>query len=281
MKILKIIAAAAVSAIVLGSGFTVNAHGDHEGGHHEYEYHDGYYFDYAASETTFNSYDDYLKSSKYIEELCKGGYMGRYYENYDYIYVPEHLKDNTDCITSITVTANKCRITYDIDSKSLETCHYFYSDGQSSCDECHSAFKTGIKKTSFGNEYYGTFGRNRHETVYYCRYDGSYFSFDSELGINNMGETPFVKLYNDSILREEDGCLYYGDKKESGWKTVCGHRYYFRKNGSAVQNSVYNIDGCMYKFNANGICTGKYTGYLKRSDGSRIYYNDGVPSGKE
>lgn len=279
MKILRAIAAAAVSAAVLGSGLTVSAHGDHEGGHSEYEYHEGYYYEYATLETTFYSYEDYLNHSKEVEEKQRGYYMGTYFENYDYIYVPEYLKDKTDCITSITLMQGSCRVKYDIDGKTLETRHYFVSDGKDSCDlsECSYALKRGIKKTSGDLDYYGNFGRNRHQTIYYCQWDGSYFGFDSQFGIDNMGDTPFVKLYNDSSLHEEDGCLYYGDKKESGWKTVCGHRYYFRKNGSAVQDSVYSIDGCMYKFNANGICMGKYTGYLTSSDGTKTHYKDGVP----
>ena len=84
----------------------------------------------------------------------------------------------------------------------------------------------------------------------------------------------------DSSIGEENGQLYcYNDsgEKESGWKEINGHSYYFRSSDkTAICGKAAEIGDVVYKFNDNGICKGKFTGYATQSDGSRVYYKDGV-----
>jgi len=58
-----------------------------------------------------------------------------------------------------------------------------------------------------------------------------------------------------------------------GWQTVDGKQYYFRQDGSAVvKNTV--INGIRYRFDENGVCKGKYSGWVKKSD-KYYYYKNG------
>ena len=58
-----------------------------------------------------------------------------------------------------------------------------------------------------------------------------------------------------------------------GWQNVSGNNYYFRENGSAVvKNTV--IDGLRYTFGKDGVCKGKYLGWVKRAE-KYYYYKNG------
>lgn len=49
---------------------------------------------------------------------------------------------------------------------------------------------------------------------------------------------------------------------------------------SEKHNKVLKIGGKAYYFDKDGICKGLYTGYAKKSDGTRVYYQNGVVSDK-
>lgn len=61
------------------------------------------------------------------------------------------------------------------------------------------------------------------------------------------------------------------DTNKTGWQTVDGQKYYY-KSGKPITKSTV-IDGIRYKFNSNGVCTGKYTGWTKSDKGRRYWYH--------
>ncbi len=68
-------------------------------------------------------------------------------------------------------------------------------------------------------------------------------------------------------------CGWYDGEYVVGWQTVDGNKYYFREDGSAVvKNTV--INGIRYKFGKDGVCKGKYSGWVKKS-GKYYYYKNG------
>lgn len=78
-------------------------------------------------------------------------------------------------------------------------------------------------------------------------------------------------------LDSSNGKIYCTDdngNKLTGWQTVDGNKYYFKKDGSAaVKNTT--IDGKKYKFASDGKYLGTFTGWSK-SDGNKYYYKKGV-----
>lgn len=291
MKHLKFILAVILIMAVLSSSFSAYALDDSESEYDvdsEIEVHTGYSFIYGqSSATSFESFDDYVKySGEASKNIGLGDIypMNYYFENYDYIYVPAFLKDKTDDILCIFISPRFCRVTYQVGDKTLDTYHYFKSDNSKSCEDCQEAFDNN-DKTAVGNiAYYKNKGfGNKSETYidgisYSCHFDKSFFEFSADFGLENMGDTPFVKVYVNEHMQEKDGKLYYmndNNKPQSGWKTINGHKYYFRSSDkTAVCGKKAKIGGIVYSFNANGICKGKFTGYLMQN-GSKVYYKNG------
>ena len=46
---------------------------------------------------------------------------------------------------------------------------------------------------------------------------------------------------------------------------------YHTSNNIECKNGLYKIDSVMYKFDENGICQGKYTGWTKQKKDNRLY----------
>jgi len=282
MKHLKIIPAIILSFVLINNELSVNA--DSSIGNSEYdadtevEIHDGYSFVAGQFATSFNSYEDYAEHYHDASESIGSGYpMSYYFENYDYIYLPTYLMDSVEDITCIFVTPRYVRVTYSIDGEEMDFYHYFLTDGEDSCEDFEL---TGGKIEVDGIIYYKIAEAALGEKAYCCNYDNSYFVFTAETDLENMGAVPFTKVYADSSIGEENGQLYcYNDsgEKESGWKEINGHSYYFRSSDkTAICGKAAKIGDVVYKFNDNGICKGKFTGYATQSDGSRVYYKDGV-----
>lgn len=237
---------------------------------------DGYSLIDELAASVYYSLEDYFEYSLEVRETIKNDTGIRYETNYNYICVPEAFSDKTDSISEIIITLTYCKTTFDTEDGKTEFCHYFASDNSKSCYE-FGLYAEGRQKETIGkSEVYSL----DVPDMSYFTYNGCYFSVTNSNPVTEEDVT-VVKLYTDSHLQEKNGSLYYindNGKQAKGWKTVGGNRYYFKKNGKAVQSSTYKADGIMYKFNANGVCTGKYTGYIKKKDGSRIYYENGVIS---
>ncbi len=63
------------------------------------------------------------------------------------------------------------------------------------------------------------------------------------------------------------------DSSQKGWQKAEGNEYYVRKNGQLATSNL-TISGTRYKFSANGVYKGKYTGWTNSAKGRR-YYKDG------
>lgn len=295
MKHVKYISAIILSMAILGSNFPVNAANNVTSNKSNYDFDneidvfDGYSFDYSQNAAIFDSFDDYIKSSYEASKKIGLGDiypMNYYLENYDYIYVPTYLKDKTDDILCVFVSSRFCRITYKVGNAELDTYHYFQSDGKKSCEDFQPAYddnnRTDIGDvTYFVRKGYGNkLETYKDKTAYCCNYDGSHLLFSTGFGLKNMGETPFSKVFVDKHMQEKNGKLYYmNDKNEaqSGWKTINGHRYYFRSSDkTAICGKKVSIGGIVYSFNQNGICKGKFTGYALDKNGNKICYKDGI-----
>lgn len=295
MKHIKYISAIVLSMALMGSSLPVNAIDSAAAFEQEcnddceVDVFDGYSFIYGQDAVSFDSFDDYVKSSyKASKKIGLGDIypMNCYLENYDYIYVPTYLKDKTDDILCVFVSPRFCRITYKVGNAELDTYHYFQSDGKKSCEDFQPAYDDN-NRTDIGDVVYFIrkgYGNKletyKDKTAYCCNYNGSYLLFSTEFGLENMGEIPFTKVFVDKHMQEKNGKLYYmNDKNEpqSGWKTINGHKYYFRSlYKTAICGKNANIGGVVYSFNQNGICKGKFTGYTKDINGNRIRYKDGV-----
>lgn len=78
-------------------------------------------------------------------------------------------------------------------------------------------------------------------------------------------------------LVNEDGKIYCIDdsgERMTGWHTVDGKKYYFKKDGTAAVKNT-NINGVRYRFSSDGVCKGEYTGFSSKG-GSRYYFENGV-----
>ncbi len=87
-----------------------------------------------------------------------------------------------------------------------------------------------------------------------------------------------ITVYGDSYveIKNINGRIYAVKPDGSyavGWQASDGNIFYFRKNAeAAVKNTT--IGGVRYKFSSEGVCEGKYTGWVKRS-GKYYYYKNG------
>ncbi|MCM1335118.1 MAG: hypothetical protein NC084_11370 [Bacteroides sp.] len=64
--------------------------------------------------------------------------------------------------------------------------------------------------------------------------------------------------------------------KKNGWVKNGTNRLYY-KNGEKVTRST-TIDGVRYKFSADGVCEGRYTGWTRSSKGCK-YWDNGIWDG--
>lgn len=65
--------------------------------------------------------------------------------------------------------------------------------------------------------------------------------------------------------------------KKNGWVKSQGNKMYYKDGDKVTQSTT--IDGIRYKFSANGICEGKYTGWTKSPKGYKYWSNgkwDGI-----
>ncbi len=125
-------------------------------------------------------------------------------------------------------------------------------------------------------------------TDYFWKQGGEYFCLktsvtegaDNYLYLCNAEEYPVEDgeyLDEREGLIWDEGKLYYYNEDgtfHTGWKTVKGNRYFFKKSGEAALKSTV-ISGVRYRFGSDGICKGKYTGWTTSTKG-RKYFKNGV-----
>lgn len=124
-------------------------------------------------------------------------------------------------------------------------------------------------------------------TDYFWKQDGEYFCLKTSVteGADDylhLCDAEAYPIEDEEYLDEreglvwEDGKLYYFEDGDvhTGWKTVKGNRYFFKKSGEAAVKSTI-ISGVRYRFGSDGICKGKYTGWTTSTKG-RKYFKNGV-----
>lgn len=228
-----------------------------------------YYEDESITGVIFDSYEAYLA---YYEEVFDKFTYDDYMKDADYLPLPTSYADRLSDISEIMVTSRYCRIVFDIDGTKIVS--YSYKD-----DYDYSMVKDhGWKYDVNGAEVYmftdrSVYGGGR---LYYFEENGRYYALSVNADFGEAGSF-MTKVFIDEHLREEDGKLYYINdegEKESGWKTVNGHKYYFRRSDcTAVKGKVFEIGSTAYKFTENGVCLGKFTGKVKTPDGVAYYEN--------
>ncbi|MGN1415761.1 MAG: hypothetical protein ACI4XF_02890 [Oscillospiraceae bacterium] len=229
----------------------------------------GYYYNDSIAAVVFNSYNDF---AEYSSEAFSVYYDGQFMKDADFLYLPSTLTDRTEDIICITITSTYCRTVFDIDG--TEIVSYNYKD-----DYRYNYIKDcGWKKNVNNSEVYMYTDSDGRGRMYYFEENGKYYALSVGADFGEAGSF-MTKVFIDEHLCEENGKLYYigdDDKKESGWKTVNGHDYYFRKGDcSAAAGGLFTIDGVTYKFTENGVCLEKFTGKAKSSDGGVVCYENG------
>lgn len=192
----------------------------------------------------------------------------------DGVYVPCGV--SADDIYSIIVTPTYAETSFTHNNIKMHLRYYHSAKaGKAQYDEAEekSLSNTGSIKYYFLLE----------ESYYVWKQDGNYFMLrvsgedDKYIYLCNAEKLAFSESFSGAILQKNNDKLYFINPDGSyavGWQTINGEKYYFRKNGeAAVKNCV--IDGVRYKFSADGVCQGKYSGWVKKG-GSRYYYKNGI-----
>ena len=112
-----------------------------------------------------------------------------------------------------------------------------------------------------------------------CYYEADYFD-GKETYYSWVQDEGYFVLRNNAPFFED--CLdslfchaiAYPLGERAGWRELDGNRYYIELGGNMVMKSQ-EIGGIRYKFTADGVCHGEYTGWTRSSKGRR-YYKNGV-----
>ncbi len=177
-------------------------------------------------------------------------------------------------------------IRYNSDLKSISSTYYIIND-----PEIHKVLTDGTPfQLGCG---YGCF---------YLYADGRYTIIDSDF--SSPTETDFLKAdpdktmtagydyakvettlnYSRTKITEGGGKIterdvtvaakYFSDDNnyKYGWNIIDGKDYYIKPNGKKATKGV-TIDNIRYKFSADGVCEGRYSGWTKSSKGLRYYKN--------
>ena len=114
---------------------------------------------------------------------------------------------------------------------------------------------------------------------YYCwKQSGSYFMLVSNANSFSYcsAEEYILPEYAAEGISYIDGKKYYVQSDGSyyvGWKTINGSKYFFGMDGAAITQNMI-IGNVRYTFDASGVCTGTYTGWLDM-EGFRYYCKNG------
>ena len=249
-------------------------------------------FDINVNAETLDNTDDYyvtefgvgfksLKAFSDKRQLVYNAIKGsdssaeKYLSDYDFIYIPSDKGNDTGDITDILITPRYCKVTF---KDCSFVCYYYADDNKSESHEyTNFAVPNGKKETVNRIDYY--LYEHPYEGGYYCCNNGRYFCFSSDVDLKSCDGEPLTRVFLDKHFSESEGKLYYINdtgKKESGWKKIGDHKYFFRSSSkTAICGKVAKIGSYYYRFNANGICTGKYTGNIK-VNGKKVYCKNGV-----
>lgn len=199
------------------------------------------------------------------------------FEDVESIWVPEGFSDYTDSISRITFTEIYSSVQFDFQNSSYTLYAYISSTaGKVRYDQMKSS---SDKQKVNGRTVYRSL--SSYGTNYCWKQGGKYFclSVSGDAGGFSFcnAEEYMIPEYSSEGLRNIYGRLYYVQSDGSyyvGWKTIGSQKYFFGMDGAALtQNTV--IGNVRYIFSENGLCGGRYTGWV-RKDGYRYYYKNGM-----
>ncbi len=105
--------------------------------------------------------------------------------------------------------------------------------------------------------------------------------------ISDIKQVITIKIYKVSVSMKKTALFFmtalfilnvFAWNVSADWIRLSDTEYkYHTSNNIECKNGLYKIDSVMYKFDENGICQGKYTGWTKqKKDNSKLrYYSDG------
>ncbi|MBR1833370.1 MAG: hypothetical protein IJ784_13260 [Ruminiclostridium sp.] len=189
----------------------------------------------------------------------------------DSLFVPSAVADNISDIAHIIITPTYVSTMFEKDSKIFEL--YAYIDNKAG---------TNAYKIAQGQLSEGLY--DSHKTTL----GGSTLYFSQILGDGNYtwkedGKYYWLRVYNSTGYNEDDlkfcSIVAYPLTEtkvtsEAGWKTIDSRKYYYDESGNKVTKAT-TIDGVLYKFGNDGVCSGKYSGWARTKTG-RYYYKNGV-----
>lgn len=201
------------------------------------------------------------------------------FEDVESVWVPEGFSDYIDSITNISFSDTYSSVTFSF-SSSVYTLYAYNSQtaGKARYDRIKSGKDT--KKVN-GRTVYRDKGYNYNGGDYCWKQGGKYFLLEAAGSYDSFSfcsaEEYMLPEYSSEGLRSIYGKLYYVQSDGSyyvGWKTIGSQKYFFGMDGAALtQNTV--VGNVRYVFAENGVCGGKYTGWV-RKDGYRYYYKNGM-----
>lgn len=242
---------------------------------------DGYYTaPYSSADfTSVNELAEHIRTHN-GNVVWRDPYSDEYvaFEDVESIWVPEGFSDYIDSISRITFNESYTSVQFDFSDASYTLDAYSNStEGKIRYDQIKN---TSDKQKVNGRTVYRSC--TYIGTVNYAwKQGGKYF----HMSVSGSGggfsfctaEEYMIPEYSSEGLRNIYGRLYYVQSDGSyyvGWKTIGSQKYFFGMDGAALtQNTI--IGNVRYIFSENGVCGGRYTGWV-RKDGYRYYYKNGM-----
>lgn len=201
------------------------------------------------------------------------------FEDVESIWVPEGFSDYVDSITNISFSDAYSSVTFCF-SNSVYTLYSYNSQtaGKARYDRIKSSkdMKKVNGRTVYRDRDYDYTGGD------YCwKQGGRYFLLDVSGSYDSFSfcnaEEYMIPEYSSEGLRNIYGRLYYVQSDGSyyvGWKNIGTRKYFFGMDGAALTRNTV-VGNVRYIFADNGVCGGRYTGWV-RKDGYRYYYKNGT-----
>ncbi len=197
--------------------------------------------------------------------------------NVESIRVPAGFSEYTDYITEICFNFDNISVEFVFGDVTYRLHSYFYSEAGE--DQYKSLKKSGEYKKVNGRTVYRKdvtpwdecYSWKQGGVYYVLRVTGS----DNDYSLCSAEEYILPEYVKEGI-RNIRGRLYYVQRDGSyyvGWKTVNGKKYFFGMDGAALTKNTV-VGNVRYTFDINGVCTGKYTGWVTKN-GYRYYYKNG------
>ena len=190
------------------------------------------------------------------------------------VFLLSSFENISSDISSILITPTYVDVVYEISGIRYELYNYYDTKaGKSKIDYAKNLLEKKLysakeNKASSGSIY-------SYQSPYFSDYE-SYYCWETGgeffvLRINTSESDDYLSLC------EAKKYLFtsQADEVKRGWVTIGSSQYYYDADGNPV-TGMKTIDGIKYRFDKNGVCLGKYSGWTKNSKGDRYYYKNGI-----